>query len=110
MKEGPLWTSPRDSEHTPFTLLSNFGKDTSFLSSRFSAINGASAALPFPRVPENVPSPGPFYPDGGGGEERPLGFVAGQKGSGERGRAVHLLILGDNGHVPSERVHQVLDG
>ena len=39
-----------------------------------------------------------------------LGFVAGQKGSGERGRAVHLLILGDNGHVPSERVHQVLDG
>lgn len=34
MKEGSLWTSPHDSEHRPFTLLSNFGKDTSFLSSR----------------------------------------------------------------------------
>lgn len=53
---------------------------------------------------------GPFTLTGVGGKGRPLGFGAGQKGSGERGRAVHLLVLGDNGHVPLERVHQVFDG
>lgn len=59
--------------------------------------------LPFPRIPEGVPSLGPLYPDR---ERRETPGVWG----GARDRAGHLLRLRDKSCVPMERVDQVLDG
>lgn len=64
--------------------------------------------LPYLRVPEGIPSPGPLYPDRG---RRETPWVwGGQRRSGERDRAGHLFSLCDNSCVPTKWVDQVLDG